>query len=174
MTITTNSRRCFIGQITSAMVSLSFFKRFSRPAAIPFPDLWIDVPHAEQNIVPSDIHRESHTIKENNCKLWFLFTPAALQLIILLLIQQAATVAPAHAVPGYEHICPPPQRVPLTGSMLFAYAAMRGNIDKDCHQPDPLHSSLYGNPLKHTNSQFEMPVDLPRWQLENDFHMAQD
>lgn len=58
--------------------------------------------------------------------------------------------------------------------MLYAYAAMRGNVDKDRHELNPLHSSLYLNPIQCVNSQFELPMNLPQWQCQNDNHMSQE
>jgi hypothetical protein len=80
--------------------------------------------------------------------------------------------APSMLNPG--HPCPSPQRVPVTGSLFFAYAAMRGNIDKDSLESDPLHSSLYINPIKFEKPQFEQRIEIPRWQCENDIRMVQE
>jgi len=37
-------------------------------------------------------------------------------------------------------------RVPITSSTLYAYAAMRGNSDKDPLSYGPLHDALYVSP----------------------------
>jgi hypothetical protein len=63
----------------------------------------------------------------------------------------------------------PPQRVAITSSMLYAYAAIRGNSDKEhLRLSDPLHSSLYLTPCSYVNPQFEQPIDLRWWQNHND------
>jgi len=49
-------------------------------------------------------------------------------------------------------------RIPVTASMLYTYAHMRGNNSPDCDY-DPLHSALYLTPSRIF---FTQPISLPR------------
>jgi hypothetical protein len=68
----------------------------------------------------------------------------------------------------------PMQRVPISVSMLEAYAAMRGTVDKGDLEQDPLHNNLYLNSIKFVHRQYEKPINLHEWQTQYDHFMIHE
>lgn len=58
-------------------------------------------------------------------------------------------------------------RVPVTNSTLYAYAAMRGNSDKDPPSYGPLHDALYVPP-KGSSTEPSKELDLRSDSYTND------
>lgn len=112
-------------------------------------------------------------MKQDRSKYLFPSISRALKFMIML-GQQSQSLRPNDSMALYGQLDHPPQRVAVTKSMFYAYAAMRGNVDKGSHSSDPLHTSLYLNPFSFVKPQFEQQIDLTEWQRQNDPEQAQE